>query len=168
MMRACTFAFMRQLREGDTQMEEKKAAAKYAHLILSDLRYEPPMSPDFREIYRRFAKRVLWIDGDLVPGAFQMNVSWYCKVPEQDPIFAVHRHAAAEIIGFFGSDPEEPYELNGEIRVELDGEEHTITRSSLIFLPPELPHAIRILRVDRPIFHFSVVTEARYNGSAYR
>ena len=52
--------------------------------------------------------------------------------------------------------------------MELDGEEYTITRSSLIFLPPELPHAIRILRVDRPIFHFSVVTEARYNGSAYR
>ena len=147
---------------------KEESAGKYGHLILSELRYEPEMSLDFRRIYERFAKRVLWIDGDLVPGAFQMNVSWYHRVPELDPVFAQHRHAAAEIIGFFGSDPEDPYDLHGEIRIDLDGEEHTLTRSSLIFLPPELPHAIHICRVDRPIFHFSVVTEAQYNGSAYR
>ena len=50
--------------------------SKYRNLIMSELRYEPDMTPDFREIYRRFAERVLWIDGNLVPGAFQMNVSW--------------------------------------------------------------------------------------------
>ena len=57
--------------------------------------------------------------------------------------------------------------LRGEVRVIFDGEEHTLTRSSLIFFPPNLPHAIRILRVDKPIFHFSVVTESEYNGGAY-
>ncbi|MBO5496318.1 MAG: hypothetical protein J5967_02860 [Oscillospiraceae bacterium] len=140
---------------------------KYDDLILSELKYEPDMAPDFREIYRQFAERVLWIDGNLVPGAFQMNVSWYKQVPALDPIFAEHSHASAEIIGFFGSDPEDPHELHGEIRVVIDGEEHVLTRSSLIFFPPNLPHAIRILRVDRPIFHFSVVTESEYNGGAY-
>lgn len=140
----------------------------YDYLIMSELEYEPDMSPDFRGIYRKFAERVLWIDGNLVPGAFQMNVSWYKEVPELDPIFAAHSHESAEIIGFFGSDPEDPHELHGEIHVIIDGEEHVLTRSSLIFLPPNLPHAIRILRVDRPIFHFSVVTESEYNGSAYQ
>ena len=140
----------------------------YENLILSELRYEPDMAPDFREIYRQFAQRVLWIDGNLVPGAFQMNVSWYKRVPALDPIFAEHSHASAEIIGFFGSDPDDPQELHGEVHVILNGEEHVLTKSSLVFLPPELPHAIRILRVDRPIFHFSVVTESEYNGSAYR
>jgi hypothetical protein len=142
--------------------------SKYADLIMSELQYEPDMAPDFREIYRRFAERVLWIDGNLVPGAFQMNVSWYKEVPALDPIFAEHRHDSAEIIGFFGSDPDDPHTLNGEVHVILDGEEHVLTRSSLVFLPPKLPHAIRILRVDRPIFHFSVVTESEYNGSAYQ
>ena len=28
---------------------------KYSNLILSELKYEPDMSPDFREIYRKFA-----------------------------------------------------------------------------------------------------------------
>lgn len=144
------------------------AEQKYGDLILSDLKYEPPMSMDFRELYRRFADRVLWIDGNLVPGAFQMNVSWYKAVPEIDPIFAEHRHASAEIIGFFGSDPEDPYNLHGKIQVDIDGEAHTITRSSLIFFPPNLPHAIHIYEVDQPIFHFSVVTESAYNGAAYQ
>ena len=141
---------------------------KYEDLIVSELKFEPEMAPDFREMYRKFAERVLWIDGKLVPGAFQMNVSWYKEVPALDPVFAEHSHASAEIIGFFGSDPEDAHELHGEIRVLLDGEEHVITKSSLIFFPPGLPHAIRILRVDRPIFHFSVVTEGEYNGGAYK
>jgi hypothetical protein len=141
---------------------------KYSNLIMSELKFEPDMAPNFREIYRKFAKRVLWIDGNLVPGAFQMNVSWYKEVPALDPIFAEHSHNSAEIIGFLGSDPDDPYNLHGEIHVIIDGEEHVLTRSSLVFLPPSLPHAIRILRVDRPIFHFSVVTESEYNGSAYQ
>lgn len=142
--------------------------SRYSHLIVSELKKEPEMAPEFREMYRKFAKRVLWIDDEVVPGAFQMNTSWYCEVPEKDPVFPEHSHSSAEIIGFFGSDPENPYELHGEIQIDLDGEAHRITRSSLIFLPPQLPHAIHILQVEKPIFHFSVVTEGIYNGSAYR
>lgn len=140
---------------------------KYSHLIVDSLQYEPPMTPEFRELYLSFAKRILWIDDKLVPGSFQMNTSWYCAVPERDPIFDTHAHPSAEIIGFFGSDPEKPYELGAEIEVIIDGEPHSVKSSSLIFIPPNLPHALRILRVDRPVFHFSVVTEGNYNGSAY-
>ncbi len=140
---------------------------RYDGLIVSELKHEPEMSPEFRAVYEKFARRILWIDGNVVPGAFQMNTSWYNRVPEKDPVFAEHAHPSAEIIGFFGSDPEEPNDLRGEIVVELGGEPHTITRSSMIFVPPNLPHAIRILRVDAPIFHFSVVTDGTYNGGAY-
>ena len=95
---------------------------KYAGLIMSELQYEPDMALDFRKIYRRFAERVLWIDGKLVPGAFQMNVSWYKEVPALDPIFSEHSHDSAEIIGFFGSDPDDAHDLHGEVHVILDGE----------------------------------------------
>lgn len=146
---------------------EEAAGNRYGHLIVSELKHEPDMSPEFRAIYQKFAKRILWIDDDVVPGAFQMNTSWYKEVPELDPIFAEHSHESAEIIGFFGTDSESPYDLHGEIRIDLDGETHRITRSSMIFIPPNLPHAIHIDRVDSPIFHFSVVMEGQYNGSAY-
>jgi len=142
--------------------------SKYGHLIVNQLKYEPPMSPEFKEIYNSFAKRILWIDDHVVPGSFQMNTSWYKSVPEVDPIFEEHAHASQEIIGFYGTDPENPYELNAEIEIIIDGEAHSITSSSLMYIPPNVPHALRILRVDKPVFHFSVVTEGTYNGTAYK
>lgn len=143
-------------------------AGKYDYLIMSELKYEPPMSPDYKKMYEDFAKRVLWIDGNLVPGAFQMNISWYNKGSTADPTFPEHQHESAEIIGFFGNDPEHPYDLHGEVQVDIDGEPHTITSSSLIFIPPNLPHTLHIRRADRPIFHFSVVTGSTYNNASYR
>ena len=149
-------------------MNSEHENGRWGHLIVSELKKEPEMSPEFRELYNSFARRILWIDDEVVPGAFQMNTSWYCSVPQVDPVFAEHRHPSPEIIGFFGTDPANPNELNGEIGVDIDGEAHIIKRSSLIFIPPDLPHAIHIYKVDRPIFHFSVVTEGQYNGAAYK
>ena len=141
---------------------------RYSHLIVTDLKHEPDMSPEFRAIYQKFAKRILWIDDNVVPGAFQMNTSWYKAVPELDPVLAEHSHPSAEIIDFFGMDPEHPNDLHGEVQVDFDGEPHKIDRSCLIFVPPNLPHAIHIYRVDEPIFHFSVVTSGLYNDGAYQ
>ena len=125
----------------------------------------PVMDPEFTRIYQGFAKRILWMDGDVVPGAFQMNTAWYAAVPERDPIFPEHVHADAdELIGFFSADPGNPYELGGELEFTIDGETHLLTRTTLIFVPTGLRHnPLRILRVDRPIFHFSVVTKSHYD-----
>ena len=68
-----------------------------------------------------------------------------------------------EIIGFFGNNSEDPYNLGGEIEFWLEDEKHIITRSSLIFVPGGMKHCPLILRrVDRPIFHFSTVTSGQY------
>ena len=137
--------------------------------IIQELRAPVTGSPEFQAMYNRFAKRILWIDDNVCPGAFQMNTAWYKDVPEKDPVFEEHVHEYDELIGFFGSDPEDPYELNAELEVTLDGETHHITRSSLIFCPAGMKHMpLRILRVDRPIFHFSVVSGPSYNGGAYK
>ena len=50
----------------------------------------------------------LWIDGDVCPGAFQMNTAWHCAPAPRDPIFTEHTHDYEELIGFYGSDPEDP------------------------------------------------------------
>ena len=126
----------------------------------------PAMTGDFKRIYDNFAKRIVWIDGDACPGAFQMNTAWYYNVPERDPIFEEHVHDDCdELIGFFGSDPENPNDLGGEIEFTIGGEAHLLTQSSIIFAPAGVTHnPMRILRVDRPIFHFSVVTKTSYDG----
>lgn len=128
----------------------------------------PGMPADFKAIYDKFAKRIIWVDGERVPGAFQMNTAWYSAVPDRDPIFEEHMHDDCdEIIGFFSSDPDNPYDLGGEIEFTIGGEAHLLTKSSLVFVPAGVAHnPMRILRVDRPIFHLSVVNKTAYNGEA--
>ncbi len=128
----------------------------------------PGMDPEFKAIYDKFAKRIIWMDGEVCPGAFQMNTAWYSAVPERDPIFTEHVHDDCdELIGFFSSDPENPYDLGGEIEYTVGGEAHLLTKSTMIFVPANLPHnPMRILKVDRPIFHFSVVTKTKYEAES--
>ena len=128
----------------------------------------PGMDPEFKAIYDKFAKRIIWMDGEICPGAFQMNTAWYSAVPERDPIFTEHVHDDCdELIGFFSSDPENPYDLGGEIEYTVGGEAHLLTKSTMIFVPANLPHnPMRILKVDRPIFHFSVVTKTKYESES--
>ena len=43
-------------------------------------------------------------------------------------------------------------------------ESHSLTKSSLIFVPAGLSHTPPLVnRVDRPIFHFSMVLNSEYN-----
>ena len=73
-------------------------------------------------------------------------------------------------IGFYGSNPGDPYDLGAEMEVTIDGETHNITRTSMIFLPSGMPHMpLRIKKVDRPVFHFSIVLNPEYTGDgAYK
>ena len=141
-------------------------SGKYADLIVQNANGAPVMPPDFKKIYDGFAERICWIDGEVVPGAFQMNTAWYSSVPERDPIFEEHVHDdCSELVGFLGSNPDDPHDLGGEIEFTIDGEAHLLTKSSIIFLPPGVAHnPMRILKVDRPILHFSVVNKTSYDG----
>ncbi|MCD8330080.1 MAG: hypothetical protein LUC27_05245 [Lachnospiraceae bacterium] len=137
--------------------------------ILQELKDPGMGTPEFQEMYRKFSKRILWIDNNVMPGSFQMNTAWYYAVPEKDPVFEEHVHEYDELIGFFGSDPENPYDLGAELDVTLDGEVHRLTKTSLLFVPAGVPHMpLSIRRVDRPVFHFSIVVGPEYNGGAYQ
>ena len=138
--------------------------------VVQDLR-EPAnlASPEFNEMYKKFARRILWMDSSVVEGAFQMNTAWYFAVPEKDPVFEEHVHEYDEMIGFYGSNPDDPYDLGAEMEVTIDGEVHFLTRTTLLFIPAGLPHMpLSIKRVERPVFHFSVVMNAEYSGGAYK
>ncbi len=137
------------------------AKSKYGKYIVTELK-TPAFSPGFAERYATFANRILWMDENVVPGAFQMNCSWYLK-PNADHLSTSHKHKEGEIIGFFSSDYKKPYDLGAEIEFWLEDEKFMITKSALIFVPPEMKHCPLIIhRADRPIFHFSVVTGGVY------
>ena len=123
---------------------------------------EPADKAPKKHIYDRYARRILWLDSDVVPGAFNFNVSWYNKASktlDDKP----HVHEQDEIIGFCGGDPENEHDLNGEVEIYLGDEKHIITKSAMIFVPAGLVHCpLTLNRVDRPIFHFTTVLGGSY------
>ena len=134
--------------------------SKYGKYIITELK-TPEFAPEFVSRYTEFATRILWIDSNVVEGAFQMNCSWYLKPSTHGA--EAHKHDVDEIIGFFGNDSSKPHDLGGEIEFWMEDEKHIITRTAMIFVPAGMMHCPLIIkRVDRPIFHFSTVTGGQY------
>jgi hypothetical protein len=138
--------------------------SKYGKYIITDLKTSRNTTPEYEAFYATWAKRVLWMDDDVVPGAFQMNCSWYCKpTPENIKESAPHSHDCDEIIGFFSGNPDKPYDLGAEIEFWIEDEMHVITTSALIFMPKGMKHCpLKIRRIDKPVFHFTVLTGSHY------
>ena len=140
---------------------------EYGKYFIQNLREPDTISAEFRETYKKFASRILWIDDNIVPGAFQMNTAWYKDVQPRDPLFDAHVHDYDELIGFFGSNPENQYDLGGVIEFSFAGEVHKLDRTTLIFVPGGIEHnPLRLIKVDTPIFHFSVVMNPEYSGES--
>jgi hypothetical protein len=140
--------------------------SRYGKYIVTDLITQ--MSEESKARYAKFATRVLWMDDKVVPGAFQMNVSWYLK-PQNMSTGTGHNHDAPELIGFFSSDPDKPYELGAEIEFWLEDEKFMLTKSCMIYVPAHMNHCPLILRrIDRPVFHFSVVTGGTYKQEQFK
>jgi hypothetical protein len=147
---------------------ENDSGGEYGKYFVQELQEPSNMgTPEFRGLYQQFAKRILWMDSNVCEGAFQMNTAWYFAPAPRDPIFLEHVHDYDELIGFYGSDPDDPYDLGAVIEFSMDGEARRLTRSTMIWCPAGVPHnPMRILEVDRPIFHFSVVMNPTYEGKA--
>jgi hypothetical protein len=139
------------------------AESRYGNCIVSELKTDR-FDAEYNARYAQWATRILWMDDRIVDGAFQMNCSWYLRPPtERMPEGSGHTHDCDEILGFFGSNPDDPHDLGGEIELWLEDEMHILTKSSLVFIPKGMKHCPLIIRrVDRPIFHFSTVTGGQY------
>lgn len=146
---------------------------KYGYLFVQDLSGAPPekTSEEAMARYREFGERQLWIDSNCVPGAFQMNTCFWCRPnaemirshPESH-VARPHTHVFPEIIGFVGTDPENPLDLGGTVEFWIDGECHHLTKSTMVFIPPNMPHCPLMIveQGDKPILHFSVVMNETY------
>lgn len=137
------------------------AELKYKKYILTELKIPEELQKTAAE-YAKRATRILWLDNEVIEGAFHVNCSWYWKSTDEDTAPA-HTHDFDEVIAFFGSDPQNPHDLGGEIEFWLEDEKYILKNSCLIFAPKGLKHCpLRVLRVDRPIFHFAIGTGGKY------
>ena len=99
-------------------------------------------------------KPLIWIDSKKIAGAPYMESMWFTDFRDRAP--EPHIHDFDEFLGFFGSNPENPDELCGEMMFQVEDEEVTFTKSCLVYIPRGVRHSpMFINKIDRPILHFS-------------
>ena len=98
-------------------------------------------------------------DGNMLEGSNHFlahRISPWFVPPPHGP----HIHMTPEILVMLGTDPNDPWDLGGEVHLCMgkEMEKHIITTSTLVYIPPGLVHCpIVYKRVDRPfIFVYSV------------
>ena len=101
-----------------------------------------------------FRENILLLNSDVLPNAPYFTITWYCN--PGDPHTETHEHDFDEYIGFAGSDPSDPTNLNGVVKFMIDNEWVTITKSTILFIPAGVKHCPYVIeRVDKPIIHWS-------------
>jgi len=137
------------------------AERKYEKYILTDLKL--PANVEMREReYNTRATRILWLEDEIMAGASSVILSWYWKATEKEGSPS-HVHDFDEVIGFIGSDPQNPRDLGGEVEFWLEDEKYLLTKSCLIFAPKGLRHCpLRVTRVERPILFLAFSTSTKY------
>jgi quercetin dioxygenase-like cupin family protein len=137
------------------------AEKKYAKYILTDLKL-PEDQQSRAEEYAKRATRILWLEDFVIPGTPSIILSWYWKAAEKAGSPA-HTHDFDEVVGFIGSDPENPRELFGEVEFWLEDEKYNLTESCLIYCPKGLRHCpLRVVRADKPILFLAVSMSNKY------
>ena len=108
-------------------------------------------------------ERVLYLDDEVVKGAFYVATTWFWKGTGPGP--QAHVHDFDEVLGFFGTNPDDSHDLGGEVELWIDGEKHLLHKSFLAYIPKGMKHCpLRVIRADRPIFHFSTGPQSMYAG----
>ena len=133
-------------------------ATKYGKYIISDNSGRPESDcrdeDEFLKILPKISVPVSYLDNNMINGGFYAECMWYCEA--SDVQVEPHTHDFNEILGFFGSNPNDFHDLCEEIELWLDDEKHILTRSCMVFIPKGLRHCPMILRrIDRPVFHIS-------------
>lgn len=115
------------------------------------------LPPDLNE----FMTTVTYIDDEYVKGTFVVDCCWFWKGSDSGP--QAHTHDWDEVLAFYGSNPEDPFDLCGEVEMWMDDEKYMLTKSCVVFVPAGLKHCPLIMRkVDRPIFHFGIGMTGTY------
>ncbi len=134
---------------------------------MSEKKFEKFIMNDFNAEKDDIGTLLYRLDEEKVSGIpFFTDCAWVWPKPEEIVMEAKsHSHEFDEIITLFGTDPEDPRDLCGEVEFWLDDEKYTLTKSCIIYVPKGLRHCPMIFRnVKRPIFHYIVGDASKYKA----
>ena len=136
---------------------------KYGKYIITEMKpkNEAPWIPVFKP---EEMTTVLFLDNSVLKGACYVETAWFWPpMVARKELGDMHAHNYNEVLGFFGTDPEHPHDLQGEFEVTLEDEIHSVTKSCLLFIPKGLRHgSIGFTKLNAPVFHFACGTGGDY------
>lgn len=165
------------------------AESKYGKYICTELKQGVVM-PGFKgpqtigqgylDGYRRQLQHVIWMDEEVIPGAFYAECTWQwpssmpgqrpriitpetVKKMKEGPGIKPHSHPFIELFCYFGTNMDDPGDPGAEIEFTVDNKTYKITKSFATFVPAGIQHGPLIIRnVKRPIFHFIAADSEKY------
>ncbi len=136
-------------------LDERLKDPKFAH--------ETPEQLDGRR------EQIIWVDGENVPGAFYSEYMWHLPgTPQPQETWekgatGPHTHPFGEVIAFAGSNPDNLYDLGGEVEIWIENQKFVKDRSFLVYIPAGMCHGpIRVNKVSRPIFQYVLGSSGKY------
>jgi quercetin dioxygenase-like cupin family protein len=108
-------------------------------------------------------RRVIYMDDRIIPGSFYVEAVWVMgSIPRSHP---EHSHDHDEIVGFVGSNMDDPADLGGEIDFVVDGKKMTITKTCFIHVPAGVKHGgLCFRKIDRPVFQIAMSRMGAYSS----
>ncbi|MBN1188670.1 MAG: hypothetical protein JXA46_02865 [Dehalococcoidales bacterium] len=145
------------------------ADLKYSGLIVTDAL---PPTPEMHRLTVKGEQEippsldsthVLTVNSDRIKDFFFVDCTWLWKGSAVDSLDEAHSHDFPEVLGFVGSNQDDPHDLGGEIEIWLDDEKQLLTRTCLVFIPAGLRHfPLKINRIDRPLFFVTIAQTDKY------
>ncbi len=137
----------------------------------------PEAKKGYYDVGRR---RILWLDEKAAPECgLTMNSTWIMHADRDiqlereanntvDEMGKSHSHRGNEILGFLGSNPDDPSDLCGEVEIYIEGEGHILTKSTYIYLPAGVKHVLFISIAWIADLSFFITLIPLYYGSRRR
>lgn len=111
--------------------------------------------------------RVMYLDSSVIKNAPYVECVWFWptdKKDEQSP--EPHAHEVDEVLGFFGTDPNDLNDLGAEIELYIDGERNVMNQTFLAYIPAGVIHnPLNFLKIWKPVFHFATINQKMYGGA---
>ena len=150
------FYYVCHMNTGTYEVSEAESTEEKGKYLEYKVEGYKPVSGKMPGAPEGFLTLLLWLDGQKAPGAPYMETVWFRCVNNSGP--APHAHEDFdELIGFIGSDPNNPTDLGAEVQFDIDGELISVTESCIAYLPRGTMHSpILVPAMEKPVYHFSI------------
>jgi mannose-6-phosphate isomerase-like protein (cupin superfamily) len=102
------------------------------------------------------------VDGT-VPGALYLETCMMLRPGTEESLMVSHSHPFDEYLLFIGTNPEDQFDLGGEIEMWVGDEKRMLTKTTAVFVPAGVPHCPLVIhKIDRPIIFVTTGTALGY------